>query len=119
MQVDDTNHMIVDAPESSEVDSASLSRKEASKKTLPWIEKYRPSTLHDLISHEEIIRTRTHIFLFLVYCSIRIRLFGFEAIAAVIEKGLFCELTVSSSSLRASSSLTCRVSLLVLRYRCS
>lgn len=59
MEEGDKHHMIVDEPESTAVDTASLSRKEASKKTLPWIEKYRPSTLHDLISHEEIVRTRT------------------------------------------------------------
>ncbi|XP_018330316.2 replication factor C subunit 5 [Agrilus planipennis] len=28
-----------------------------SNKNLPWVEKYRPSTLDDLVSHEEIIKT--------------------------------------------------------------
>lgn len=27
------------------------------KSNLPWVEKYRPATLDDLISHEEIIST--------------------------------------------------------------
>jgi len=58
MEGDSSHHMMVDVPDSNVEDSASVSRKEASKKTLPWIEKYRPSTLHDLISHEEIVRTR-------------------------------------------------------------
>jgi hypothetical protein len=28
-----------------------------SKGNLPWVEKYRPETLDDLVSHKEIIRT--------------------------------------------------------------
>jgi replication-associated recombination protein RarA len=41
-----------DVPLSSSVDS-----KEARKENLPWVEKYRPSGLTELISHEEILTT--------------------------------------------------------------
>ena len=27
------------------------------KKNIPWVEKYRPSNLNDVIAHEEIVRT--------------------------------------------------------------
>lgn len=30
----------------------------SSWKTLPWVEKYRPHKLSELISHEEIMKTR-------------------------------------------------------------
>ncbi|XP_054276510.1 replication factor C subunit 5 [Macrosteles quadrilineatus] len=36
-----------------------MSKKEH-KLNLPWVEKYRPNTLDDLISHEDIIRTINH-----------------------------------------------------------
>uniref|UniRef100_A0A6P7FSY3 Activator 1 subunit 5 n=1 Tax=Diabrotica virgifera virgifera TaxID=50390 RepID=A0A6P7FSY3_DIAVI len=32
-------------------------QKESQKVNLPWVEKYRPSTLDDLVSHEDIIKT--------------------------------------------------------------
>jgi replication factor C subunit 3/5 len=33
------------------------------KGNLPWVEKYRPQTLDDLVSHKEIIRTSKFPFL--------------------------------------------------------
>ena len=27
------------------------------KKNIPWVEKYRPSNLNDVIAHEEIVKT--------------------------------------------------------------
>lgn len=33
--------------------------KKEGEKNLPWVEKYRPETLNDLISHEGILDTRT------------------------------------------------------------
>lgn len=32
------------------------------KKSLPWVEKYRPESLDDLISQDHIIKTCMHIF---------------------------------------------------------
>jgi hypothetical protein len=64
MEDDQMEKMMVDAAASSVGDSAAALRREESHKTLPWIEKYRPSTLHDLIAHDEIITTRTSLLLF-------------------------------------------------------
>uniref|UniRef100_A0A1B6LAT8 Activator 1 subunit 5 n=2 Tax=Graphocephala atropunctata TaxID=36148 RepID=A0A1B6LAT8_9HEMI len=38
----------------------SQTSKKDQKVNLPWVEKYRPNTLEDLISHEDIIRTINH-----------------------------------------------------------
>ena len=34
----------------------------SAKASLPWVEKYRPATLDDLVSHKEIIKTSTFMF---------------------------------------------------------
>jgi replication factor C subunit 3/5 len=34
-----------------------IAKKEATTQALPWVEKYRPKTLGDLISHDDIINT--------------------------------------------------------------
>jgi hypothetical protein len=34
------------------------------EKNLPWVEKYRPSSLQDLIAHESIISTSAFVFMF-------------------------------------------------------
>lgn len=60
MEVGSDDKMMVDQVETNAIDSVTKSRREEAKKTLPWIEKYRPSTLQDLISHEEIVKTRTY-----------------------------------------------------------
>lgn len=49
--------MDVDFPEVDGAESVVVSRKESSKRTLPWIEKYRPTSLADLISQDEIVST--------------------------------------------------------------
>jgi replication factor C subunit 3/5 len=49
--------MMVDAADNGVADPVADSRREEAQKTLPWIEKYRPSSLHDLIAHDEIVRT--------------------------------------------------------------
>lgn len=42
--------------------SSTLQKKaEQEKKTMPWVEKYRPNELQDLISHENIITTITRL----------------------------------------------------------
>lgn len=50
---------MVDAAENASVAATAESRRAEAKKTLPWIEKYRPATLADLVSHEDIVKTRT------------------------------------------------------------
>ncbi len=51
---DNNNYMEVEGARSGRV----LSDKQ-SQENLPWVEKYRPSDLNQLISHEEIISTST------------------------------------------------------------
>ena len=67
MDEDGPEPMSVDENFPAQQDNATLARREAAKKTLPWIEKYRPSTLHDLISHDEIVRTCTLLFELHIY----------------------------------------------------
>lgn len=52
-------------PEVSEVSAstsaaalARLAHREAARQTLPWVEKYRPSSLEDLVAHEDIVSIR-------------------------------------------------------------
>lgn len=37
---------------------ARLAHREAARQTLPWVEKYRPSSLEDLVAHEDIVSIR-------------------------------------------------------------
>ena len=37
------------------------------KKNIPWVEKYRPSNLNDVIAHEEIVKTSNFYFFFYFY----------------------------------------------------
>ena len=46
----------------------------AAKENLPWVEKYRPNSLDDLISHEDIIRTSNVPCLFSLPCLVLSRL---------------------------------------------
>lgn len=64
MDVDHSDNMMTDVADNVGVDATTASRRQEAQKTLPWIEKYRPSSLHDLISHDEIVRTCTF-----DYCS--------------------------------------------------
>lgn len=59
MDADTSHGMMVDAVETDNGRATMESRRSEAKKTLPWIEKYRPATLSDLISHEDIVKTRT------------------------------------------------------------
>ncbi|CAN0393326.1 unnamed protein product, partial [Laminaria digitata] len=38
---------------------ARLAHREAARQTLPWVEKYRPSSLEDLVAHEDIVSILT------------------------------------------------------------
>lgn len=39
------------------------------ERNLPWVEKYRPSTLDELISHKDIVTTSTSLYLLFMRCS--------------------------------------------------
>ena len=42
-----------------EVEEAPKQKMQEDLYNIPWIEKYRPKVLDDLISHDNILRTRT------------------------------------------------------------
>lgn len=49
------------ASESSSTSAAAMARlahREAARQTLPWVEKYRPSSLDELVAHEDIVSIR-------------------------------------------------------------
>lgn len=37
---------------------ARLAHRETARQTLPWVEKYRPSSLDELVAHEDIVSIR-------------------------------------------------------------
>lgn len=37
------------------MEEETINRNELIKESLPWVEKYRPNSLNDLIAHEDII----------------------------------------------------------------
>lgn len=61
MDDDNGDKMLVDPSENVTIAATVESRRSEAKKTLPWIEKYRPATLADLISHEDIVKTRMYL----------------------------------------------------------
>jgi hypothetical protein len=46
-----------------EIESLVRSRSENKSESLPWVEKYRPKNFDELISHNDIVSTRSFFFL--------------------------------------------------------
>ncbi|CAM9960395.1 unnamed protein product, partial [Hapterophycus canaliculatus] len=45
-------------PTTSAAAVARLAHRETARQTLPWVEKYRPSSLEELVAHEDIVSIR-------------------------------------------------------------